>query len=72
MPAITGSTATAMSPPTRATELFAAEANPECSSGTAPSAVVEWVTVFPDHLEVTVVGSPPLNVLFSEVGLKES
>lgn len=34
--------------------------------------LVEWVTVFPDHLEVTVTGSPALNVLYSEVGLKES
>jgi site-specific DNA recombinase len=32
--------------------------------------MVEWVTVFPDHLEVTVVGAPPLNVLYGEVGLK--
>ena len=28
--------------------------------------------MYPDHLEVTVAGSPPLNVLFKEVGLKES
>jgi hypothetical protein len=34
--------------------------------------LLEWVTVFPDHLEVTVAGAPPLNVLFKEVGLKES
>lgn len=34
--------------------------------------LVEWVTVFRDHLEVTVAGAPRLNVLFSEVGLKES
>jgi DNA invertase Pin-like site-specific DNA recombinase len=33
---------------------------------------LEWVTVFPDHLEVSVIGAPPLNVLLSEVGLKES
>jgi len=33
---------------------------------------VEWVTVFPDHLEVSVIGAPPLNVLLGEVGLKES
>ncbi len=34
--------------------------------------LVEWVSVFPDHLEVTVSGAPPLHVLYSEVGLKES
>lgn len=34
--------------------------------------LLEWVTVYPDHLEVTVAGAPPLNVLFGEVGLKES
>jgi hypothetical protein len=34
--------------------------------------LLEWVTVFPDHLEVTVTGAPPLNVLFKEVGLRES
>lgn len=34
--------------------------------------LVEWVTVFPDHLEVTVTGTPALNVLYGEVGLKES
>ncbi len=33
---------------------------------------VEWVTVFRDHLEVSVVGAPALNVLLGEVGLKES
>ncbi len=33
---------------------------------------LEWVTVFPDHLEVSVIGAPPLNVLLGEVGLKES
>ena len=34
--------------------------------------LVEAVGVFPDHLEVTVTGAPPLNVLYQEVGLKES
>jgi len=34
--------------------------------------LLEWVTVFPDHLEVTVVGTPPLAVAYGEVGLKES
>lgn len=34
--------------------------------------MLEWITVFPDHLEVTVAGAPPLHVLFGEVGLKES
>jgi hypothetical protein len=34
--------------------------------------LVEWVTVFPDHLEVKVSATPPLNVLFSEVGLMGS
>ena len=32
--------------------------------------LIEWVTVFPDHLEVKVSGAPALNVLLSEVGLK--
>lgn len=32
--------------------------------------LVEWIKVFPDHLEVKVVGSVVLNVLLSEVGLK--
>jgi site-specific DNA recombinase len=34
--------------------------------------MVESVTVFPDHLEVKVAGSPALHVLYSEVGLKGS
>ncbi|HTV10341.1 MAG TPA: recombinase family protein [Acidimicrobiales bacterium] len=34
--------------------------------------LIDSVTVFPDHLEVKVGGAPPLNVLYSEVGLKES
>jgi hypothetical protein len=34
--------------------------------------LLEWVTVFPDHLEVSVAGAPPLNVRYSEVGLRES
>lgn len=34
--------------------------------------LVEWVTVFPDHLEVTVAGAPALNVCLDEVGLKGS
>jgi site-specific DNA recombinase len=34
--------------------------------------LIDSVTVFPDHLEVRVGGAPPLNVLYSEVGLKES
>ena len=34
--------------------------------------LVEWVTVFPDHLDVTVVGAPALNVLYCEVGLMGS
>jgi site-specific DNA recombinase len=34
--------------------------------------LVEWVTVFPDHLEVTVAGAPALNVRLEEVGLKGS
>ena len=34
--------------------------------------LVEWVTVLPEHLEVTVVGAPPLAVTYGEVGLKES
>jgi len=31
--------------------------------------LLEWVTIYPDHMEVTVAGAPPLNVLYSEVGL---
>ena len=34
--------------------------------------LIDSVTVFPDHLEVTVGGAPPLMVLSSEVGLGES
>jgi adenosyl cobinamide kinase/adenosyl cobinamide phosphate guanylyltransferase len=34
--------------------------------------LVEWVTIFPDHLEVTVVGAPALNVLYSDVGFMGS
>lgn len=34
--------------------------------------LVEWVTIFPDHLEVTGAGAPALNVLYSEVGLMGS
>lgn len=34
--------------------------------------LVQHVAIFPDHLEVTVAGAPRLNVLLSEVGLKES
>jgi site-specific DNA recombinase len=32
--------------------------------------LLEWIKVFPDHLEVKVVGSPAFHVLLSEVGLK--
>jgi hypothetical protein len=31
---------------------------------------VEWIKVHPDHLEVKVVGSPSINVLWFEVGRK--
>ena len=31
---------------------------------------VEWIKVFPGHLEVKVVGCLPMIVLLSEVGLK--
>ena len=34
--------------------------------------MIESVIVFADHLEVKVVGSPALHVLYSEVGLKGS
>jgi site-specific DNA recombinase len=34
--------------------------------------LLQGVSVFPDHLEVTVAGVPRLNVTFGEVGLKES
>ena len=33
--------------------------------------LIEVVMVFPDHLEVRVVGAPPLNVTLAEVGLRE-
>jgi site-specific DNA recombinase len=32
--------------------------------------LLEWIKVFPDHLEVKVVGSPAIHVLLGEVGLK--
>ena len=32
--------------------------------------LLEWIKVFPDHLEVKVIGSPAFHVLLSEVGLK--
>ena len=32
--------------------------------------LLAWIKFFPDHVEVKVVGSPPINVLLSEVGLK--
>ena len=32
--------------------------------------LIEWIKVYPDHLEVKVSGSPSINVLLSEVGLK--
>jgi hypothetical protein len=34
--------------------------------------LVESVGVYKDHLEVTVAGAPPLNVLYGEVEMKES
>ena len=34
--------------------------------------LIQWVSVFPDHLQVTVSGAPPLHVLYREVGLKQS
>ncbi len=34
--------------------------------------LLKSVTVFPDHLEVSVSGTPALNVLYDEVGLKVS
>ncbi len=34
--------------------------------------LLEVVTVFPDHLEVKVAGVPSLNVLYGEVGMRES
>ena len=34
--------------------------------------LVECIKVFPDHLEVKVSGTPPINVLYEEVGLKGS
>ena len=32
--------------------------------------LVEWIKIFPDHLEVKVVGTPQVNVTLGEVGLK--
>jgi hypothetical protein len=32
--------------------------------------LLAWIMVFPDHLEVKVVDSPPIDVLPFEVGLK--
>lgn len=29
--------------------------------------LAEWIKVFPDHLEVKVMGSPQINVLYSEI-----
>jgi hypothetical protein len=34
--------------------------------------LLKSVMVFPDHLEVTVTGTPAFNALFAEVGLKGS
>jgi hypothetical protein len=34
--------------------------------------LIEEVAILPDHLEVTVAGAPKINVLFEEVGLKQS
>ena len=33
--------------------------------------IIEAVIVYPDHLQVTINGAPPIRVLFGEVGLKE-
>ncbi len=33
--------------------------------------LVDRLAIFPDHLEVTIAGAPRLNVLLSEVGLRE-
>jgi hypothetical protein len=34
--------------------------------------LVQWITIFPDHLEVSVAGAPTLNVNYSEVGMMGS
>jgi hypothetical protein len=34
--------------------------------------MVTGLSVFPDHLEVTVTGAPVLNVLCREIGMMES
>ncbi|MGH3732027.1 MAG: hypothetical protein ACRDVC_01390, partial [Acidimicrobiales bacterium] len=34
--------------------------------------LVQWITIFPDHLEVNVTGAPTLNVNYAEVGMKGS
>jgi DNA invertase Pin-like site-specific DNA recombinase len=34
--------------------------------------MVTGLSVFPDHLEVTVTGAPTLNVLYREIGMRES
>ncbi len=33
---------------------------------------LEQITVLPDHLEVAISGAPPINVLYAEVGMKDS
>ena len=34
--------------------------------------LLEAITVYPDRLQVTIIGAPPLNIAFDEVGLKSS
>jgi hypothetical protein len=34
--------------------------------------LVERVSIFPHHLEITISGAPPLHDLYQEAGLKQS
>ena len=33
--------------------------------------LIEAIASFPDHLQVTVAGTPPLNVTLAEVGMRQ-
>jgi len=48
------------------------EAATDSERGTLLDELLQDVTVLPDRLVVTLNGAPPLNVGFSEVGLKDS
>ena len=48
------------------------QAASESERRTLADELIEDVSVHPDHLEVSIAGSPRMNVLLSEVGLKHS